>query len=331
MRAKWYLPGPVHQHVFDFLRLHCQMSAQFEEFVLRTEEKQKSSNLMEPGLLKLGFVSKQQLLTYLSEVSGGAGISTGNQLARIYDALIYWDVFSEIPIGFSGMRFDFRINFDLVKYYQATRVLENIVKGPGILLSRYYPATAAIIVEKNNQESIGSGAVVSWNERTFVLTNKHVINPNEGIAIKSIFLAESEYQPPHSVILSDADDLAAFPILLPDAHPRFFLGPESYTLQDVVLLGFPKIPLTIRPHFTAHSGEINATIDTRNGEMLYLISNYASPGSSGGPLIDYRGFLIGVVSDSLEAEYEESAMPFQHSAAVTRERVQAFLQEKLSG
>jgi hypothetical protein len=96
-------------------------------------------------------------------------------------------------------------------------------------------------------------------------------------------------------------------------------------LQDVILLGFPKISSTVRPHLTAHSGEINATIDTWRGEQLNLILSYAWPGSSGGPLIDYMGLLIGVVSDSLEAKYEGEEV-FQHSAAITLNRVQAFVE-----
>jgi hypothetical protein len=103
-------------------------------------------------------------------------------------------------------------------------------------------------------------------------------------------------------------------------------------------MGYPKIPFTLRPHLTIHSGEINVTIETRTGERLYLISNYASSGSSGGPLFDYRGMLVGVLVQRLEGEYDEGDSAadkeakrflFQHSAAVTLERVRTFLDEKV--
>lgn len=325
MQGRWYFPGLLHQNVFDFFRLHCRTAEEFEEFVRRLEQKIPSSAKAQSGLLKAGYVSKQQLLDYFFEVSGGLGVSVGNPLARIYDALIYWDVLSELPGASSGMRFDFQINFMVVQLYQEKEILENIIKGPGILVPRYYPATAAIIVEKDNQESIGSGAVTCHNGRTFILTNRHVVDPNEGIKIKEIFLADRSFPAPATgLVLSDKDDLAAFPISLPNGHPRFFLGDTSYSLQEVILLGFPKIPSTIKPHLTAHRGEINATIETRRNEQLYLVSNYASPGSSGGPLIDYRGLLIGIISDSLEGEYEGSGSMFQHSAAVTLDRVRQF-------
>ncbi|HTT46782.1 MAG TPA: serine protease, partial [Pseudolabrys sp.] len=259
---------------------------------------------------------------------GGGGVSVGNVLARIYDSLVYWDVFSEIPLS-GNLIFDFQINFLVVQNYQQRGILENIVKGPALIPARYNAAIAAIVIEKDKQESIGSGSVVSHNGKVFVLTNRHVVDPSEQIKICKVLLADKDYPPPSpsNLVISNNDDLAAFPISVPEDGPKFSLGDAAYVLQEVILLGFPKIPLTKRPHLTAHSGEINATIVTRNDEELYLISNYASPGSSGGPLIDYRGLIIGVVSDSLEAEYEEAI--FQHSAAVTLPRVRMFLESKV--
>lgn len=333
MRTKWYAPGSVHQIVYDFLRHYCLHPDMLVEFGRRYKEKSPKEDI-NPTVLRAGLVSKLQLIKFFGEAAGGGGFAVGNELARIYDALIYWDVFTEFAFSELGLAYDFRINFLSVDYYEKRKVLENIVKGPGVLQWRYYPATAAIIVERNGDELIGSGSVVSHNGQTFMLTNKHVVDPAEGIKIKYYFLADNRFDAPSSaLILSETDDLAAFSISLPESHPRFFLGNVSFVLQEVILFGFPRIPRTKRPHLTAHSGEINATIETWDGEQLFLISNYASPGSSGGPLIDYRGMLVGVVSDSLEAKYEgarEEEIPsFQHSAAVTLNRVKSFIESKV--
>ncbi|MEW6450852.1 MAG: serine protease [Pseudomonadota bacterium] len=330
MLSRWYPPGALHQWVFEFLRLYCQTPGEFMEFVRNLEQKRNGARSADHGLLQMGYVNKQQLLDYFLYVSGGVGVAVGNPLARIYDALIHWDVFSEIPLASSGMRADFQINFIVVQDYQRRGVLENIVKGPHSLFLKYRMATAAIVVEKDGQESIGSGSVVSHNGRTFVLTNRHVIDPQDKIAIKYVHLADQRHPPPDtSLIISKTDDLAAFATSVPEHFPSFSLGDAGHILQEVILLGFPKIPLTVKPHLTAHSGEINAIVETRTGERLYLISNYASPGSSGGPLIDYRGLLVGVVSDSLEAEYEKPHLLFQHSAAVTLDRVRQFVQNEV--
>jgi S1-C subfamily serine protease len=329
MRTRWYAPGSVHQIVFDFLRLHCQHPDMLVNFVQQCAEKHPNESV-DPNILRAGLITKLQLTTYFGEASGGVGFAVGNELARIYDALVYWDVFTEFPFSQRGLIYDFRINFMNVAYYEYRKVLENIVKGPGVLQWRYYPATAAIIVEKEDKELIGSGSIVSHNGQTFVLTNKHVLDPDAGIKFKHFFLADNLHEAPVSkIIKSESDDLAAFSISLPESHPKFFLGNESFVLQEVILFGFPKIPRTKRPHLTAHSGEINATIETWDGERLYLISNYASPGSSGGPLIDYRGLLVGVVSDRLEAEYDEEPSLFQHSAAVTLDRLQTFIEGRV--
>jgi Trypsin-like peptidase domain len=329
MRSRWYAPGSVHQIVFNFLRDYCQHPDLLANFAQRYKEKNRNDDV-NPMALRAGLITKSQLVIYIGDTSGGGGFAVGNELARIFDALIYWDVFTEFPLSERGLMIDFRINFSNVAYYEERKVLENIVKGPGILHLRYYPATVAIIVDKKGLESIGSGSVVSHNGKTFLLTNRHVVDPSDGIAIKSVLLADEPRTGPFpQPILSETDDLAALPFSVPEMHPRFYLGHEAFPLQEVILFGYPKIPLSTRPHLTVHSGEINAKIQIRGDEELFLISNYASPGSSGGPLIDYRGLLIGVVSDSLEAHYEGDASIFQHSAAVSLDRVQQFIQSRV--
>jgi S1-C subfamily serine protease len=325
MITRWYAPGSVHQIVFEFLRLYCSHPDSLVSFGERYQEKHQNEKI-NPGTLRVGLVSKTQLISFLGETAVG-GFGVGNELARIYDSLVQWDIFSELPFSDRGLMYDFRINFMNVAYYQARNVLENIVKGPGILPIRYYQAMVAIVVENGGNESLGSGSVVCHNGMTFILTNKHVLDPAAGTEFKYFLLGGAKHEPRSiKIIVSESDDLAAFPVDLSEVHPKFFLGNESFVLQDVILFGFPKIPHTASPHLTAHSGEINARIQTRSGEELYLISNYASPGSSGGALVDYRGLLVGVVSDRLEGQYEGDISLFQHSAAVTLSRVQRFVE-----
>jgi S1-C subfamily serine protease len=319
----------MHQLVFDFLRQHCQNRDALIEFGRQVKQKHPHSQF-NAVTLGAGLVNKTQLIEYLDVASGGIGVAIGNVLARIYDSLVYWDVLTEFSFP-GNVQVDFQINFMAVQHYERLKVLENVVKGPNFVILRYLMATAAIVIEINNQESIGSGSIVGHNGLTFILTNRHVIDPDKGIAIQRVLLGGRQeiHIDASNLIFSESDDLAAIPLLVPEAHPRFFLGDSSYPLQEVILLGYPKIPLTLRPHMTAHSGEVNATIQTRLGGSLYLISNYASPGSSGGPLVDHRGLLIGVVSDSLEAQYEGENSLFQHSAAVPLDRVRLFIESKV--
>jgi S1-C subfamily serine protease len=327
MRNRWYPPGSVHQFVFEFLGRHCQTPGSLVEFSRQVKRKHPQSQLNELTLGG-GLISRENLLEFLDVVSGGGGVGIGNVLERIYDSLVYWDVFTQFSLRVKNIDVDFQINFIVIQHYMRLGILENIVKGPSFIIPTYSAATAAIIVDKKKQEAIGSGSIVSHHGQTFLLTNKHVVNPAEGIAISEVLLGGTQGHEVEvsKLILSETDDLAAVPIAVPETHPRFALGDSSHPLQEVILLGFPTIPFTVRPYLTSHSGEINATIETRTGAELYLISNYASPGSSGGPLIDYRGLLMGVVSDRLEAEYEGEHSLFQHSAAVTLNRVKRFIE-----
>ncbi|MBX9777550.1 MAG: serine protease, partial [Xanthobacteraceae bacterium] len=206
MRNKWYAPGSLHQIVFDFLRLHCQSRDDLINFGRRLKEKYPT-NQLDPNMLGAGLVTKQQLLNLFLESCGGHGVGFGNPLARIYDALVYWDAFTEFPV--SNSRYDFQINFIVVQQLESKGVLENIVKGPGILPWRYYPATAAILVEKEGRELLGSGAVVSHNGRVFLLTNRHVVDPADKMRIKSIWLGDAQINLGDvKLVLSDTDDLA---------------------------------------------------------------------------------------------------------------------------
>ena len=92
-------------------------------------------------------------------------------------------------------------------------------------------------------------------------------------------------------------------------------------------LAYPSIPRTNSFQLTAHTGEINAQINTRDGRELFLISCYAAPGSSGGPVLDSRGLVLGVVTERLEGRYEGGI--FDHTAAVPYHRLLNFLENRL--
>jgi hypothetical protein len=169
--------------------------------------------------------------------------------------------------------------------------------------------------------------------KLFVLTNRHILDPAEGCKLRHVYLGgdlgkELEIDPLPR--MSDADDLAvlaAEPKNLPKGLSFFRLSPGVSILEKVTTLAYPSIPRTNSYYLTAHSGELNARIKTRDGEFLNLISSFAAPGSSGGPVLDFRGLISAVVTQRLEGDYEGGF--FGHTAAVPHDRLLTFLQKEI--
>lgn len=332
VRGRFRPVDEVHQVIYDVLRKHCVSSERFAEFC-SVCLKGNSEGAVPEGLLKLGMLRRDVLLALLTHEMTGP-LRMNNQFSAILDALFEWDCFLSMSFVASNALVQFQINFAQVAYYESRGVLENIVKGLPFMLERHSRSVVAILTEGKGQDgqmrdAIGSGSIVRWGTKTLLLTNRHVVDP-EAECVKGI-LAGGDRAIAHADLqfkLSDTDDLAACEIEVDGAHPAFSVGETVNILQEVFLLGYPKIAQSDGLVLTTHSGEINADFRTYFGEALYLISNYASPGSSGGPLIDRKGELIGVVAQRLEAEYDDLKQKvglFQHSAAVTLERVRTFL------
>jgi S1-C subfamily serine protease len=87
----------------------------------------------------------------------------------------------------------------------------------------------------------------------------------------------------------------------------------------------------------AHMGQINGFSETVDGEQLTFISADVSPGSSGGPVINELGLVVGVITQSNEGEYligkGQGQVKFRsvHHAAIPAALVIRFLNEMALG
>ena len=83
-------------------------------------------------------------------------------------------------------------------------------------------------------------------------------------------------------------------------HLDDWLGDEL-VLSNVVVFGYPSIPLSREPVLVAVQGQVNAVIDKDNGtpHPHFIISAIPREGFIGGPVISEYGFLLGVFVESL--------------------------------
>lgn len=149
-----------------------------------------------------------------------------------------------------------------------------------------------------------------------IATAKHCLVGAESLAIKHIDKKILE----NSKILIHKNplmDLAFIKFPTDKTHLGIYLIEEGNVLDDVLALGFPKVPgfhnfLTaekaqISSRFTATTGQIAAEAsDIWIKEKLLLITAKIKGGNSGGPIINRNGALVGIASQmpASEGDYD---------------------------
>lgn len=280
--------------------------------------------------LRLGCLTIKQLFTLLLEY--GEGLQLRKDTADILRRLDDWGIISDLRImGHADAPLN--LNDQAIKVYDSIDALENCVWGLDFILSKYAKATPAIIIDKNGSESIGTGAIVrfgsSLENRFYLVTNRHVIDPSEGISIKNIDINNKKLE---GLVgdwhLCASDDLAAIAIDSSVVEAYFCIHYETSPLQRVITFGYPKIPYADDAYLAFHSGEINTVYQTVQREKMFLISNQVGPGSSGGPVMDDKGLLVGIAAKAFEGKYEpDGGAKINWNAAVTFKRLRKFLEE----
>jgi hypothetical protein len=82
---------------------------------------------------------------------------------------------------------------------------------------------------------------------------------------------------------------------------------EPEILDEIYVIGFPRVPYTRTPAMITHRGEVtNPSVQALDGSDLFLFSAIARPGNSGGPIISSEGRILGLVAQSLHVKTPES-------------------------
>ncbi|MFZ9405893.1 MAG: S1C family serine protease [Burkholderiaceae bacterium] len=160
------------------------------------------------------------------------------------------------------------------------------------------PASAS---RKGRQTELGSGSGVVIKEDGTVLTNLHVVaDAARGARLTLTFFDGSESPAQVLQVFPDKDLAIVRPQRIPDdLQPAVLSG--SGTLQpgdQVVAVGFP---FGIGPSVTAGvvSGLNREFVDPESEQRLAGLIQFdaaANPGSSGGPLVNRQGEVVGIVT-----------------------------------
>lgn len=115
-------------------------------------------------------------------------------------------------------------------------------------------------------------------------------------------------------------DVAAFKVTNIDARTPYvklgdhlddWLGASDFVLEEVIILGYPPIPMTTTPHLVAARAEVNAQVDLRGAEHVhFILSAMPRGGFSGGLAITESEIGLGVITCSLLTNGREPEFGF---------------------
>ncbi|MDB4883444.1 MAG: trypsin domain/PDZ domain protein [Gemmatimonadetes bacterium] len=189
------------------------------------------------------------------------------------------------------------------------------------------PAVALIASDLDGTFIAGTAFSVSSSGE--LVTNRHVIRSEAGNAprrIRVLFANTTEWLPARLIRVSDDDDLALLQVEGGGTYPVVAgvsrTGSETRVGSPVATIGFPHAVdtpmegtgINVRARTTTTAG----TVSKRLADVLQ-IDSYAGKGSSGSPVLDVAGRVIGVVYGG-EAESNGRIV-----YAVPAERLAAFL------
>jgi len=146
-------------------------------------------------------------------------------------------------------------------------------------------------------KTTGSGFFISSNGH--ILTNNHVILNSSKISVnfknnekkKKIIAIDKNND--IAILKIDLDDNKYLPLMTSD---KILKG------EEVCALGFPLIDIQGN-ELKATFGNINSLAGLQDDHRFYQVDSAIQPGNSGGPLMDMKGSVIGIITSKLNQQY----------------------------
>lgn len=186
-----------------------------------------------------------------------------------------------------------------------------------------YGASLIPVISVNAEGDQGVGSAFHVGDGAFV-TARHVVEgmaschieldsyrltqlaENAASAISLVDGAQTQINPlPHTdpkkdVAVFSIPSLADLPAVPLGSHLDDWITDHDFVLNEVLVLGFPPIPLSQRNVLFATRAQINAVVDLINVDHVHFIASaMARGGFSGGVVLSEWGIALGIVTSSL--------------------------------
>lgn len=186
-------------------------------------------------------------------------------------------------------------------------------------------------LRKNTIEEAGSGVIISFRDRPYILTNRHVIR---GAKLQRIHikLADGREIHPTKVWADKATDIAVLAIDAPNVVSARLGDSEKLEIGDFVLaIGSPfRLSHSVTYGIISAKGRRDLQLGSGNeGVSLqdFLQTDAAiNPGNSGGPLLNLRGEVVGIntaiASNSGGSEGIGFAIPINMTVLIAQQLIE---------
>ena len=172
------------------------------------------------------------------------------------------------------------------------------------LIKRVVPAVVTVVGFNAAGKVIRLGSGVFIDPEGHLITNLHVI---KGVARAEVKLLKGEVYPLTEMVAADEKaDLVKLVVNLPGGAPHYLRvsGARPEAGERVIVLGSP-----LGLEHTATDGMVSAIRTIRDRGEFLQISAPISPGSSGGPVVNMAGQVIGIATFQVKGQNLNFAVP----------------------
>jgi V8-like Glu-specific endopeptidase len=122
------------------------------------------------------------------------------------------------------------------------------------------------------------------------------ISPSKGNVVKGPFFHPDDSVDVAAIVVEGID----CPVIPLGGHLDDWINDDDFILREVIVLGYPPVPLSDKPVLVTSRAEINAVVDKYIGRHPhFIISSMARGGFSGGPCLIEWDFSLGLITESL--------------------------------
>lgn len=239
----------------------------------------------------------------------------------------------------SARRIGFRVTLALGRLLVAAFFILHGHEATAASLEQMQQSAIRIACNAGGKTYRGSGFVVGTDRATYVATNDHVVECADPDASESLVIVLARDQSvPIDIVWRDPDmDLAILRSARPLDRPAVELADTSSVVAGapITAVGFPGAADSIHPIFATDDvavpsvtrGNISRVVTSTKGLRFFQHSAATNPGSSGGPIYDEAGNVIGV--NSWTALTLAFTKPSLAGAEIVRDRF--FIGEGIAG